>query len=333
MLATSRDPLRINGETVWPVPPLEVPAPAASAAESRGCEAVELFIDRAVGARPNLRLDDGAIGAIAEITRRLDGMPLAIELAAARAAALEPPGILAGPSDRFGLLKGGPRTAPPRQQTLRAAVQWSYDLLEAREQDLFRRLSVVPGSFSLEAAVGVAGMAPQDATEALFGLVSKSMLEAVVGRPGQAMRYSMLETMRQFGAKVLDDLTAEQVRRDHACFYLSLAHSAGAEPGGTRLGRWLKELDLDFHNVRAALSYLEMRPERRSDLLRSSVRSAPVLVPASPPARGPSVHRAGPFERRPNRRPGVNGSGDRGGDVGQRCRGSRSGRPLRRTRA
>jgi predicted ATPase len=268
VLATSRDPLRINGETVWPVPPLEVPALAASAAESRGCEAVELFIDRAVGARPNLRLDDGAIGAIAEITRRLDGMPLAIELAAARAAALEPPGILAGLSDRFGLLKGGPRTAPPRQQTLRAAVQWSYDLLEAREQDLFCRLSVVPGSFSLEAAVGVAGMTAQDATEALFGLVSKSMLDTVVGRPGQAMRYAMLETMRQFGTERLDDLTADQVRRDHANFYLNLAHSAGPEPGGTRLSRWLKGLDLDFHNVRAALSYLEMRPERRSDLLR-----------------------------------------------------------------
>ena len=157
VLATSREPLRIAGETVWRVPSLQVPGPGASAAESRGCAAVELFVERALSARPGLRLDDGAIGTIAEVARRLDGMPLAIELAAARVAVLDLGSILEGLSDRFILLAGGSRTAPARHHTLRAAVAWSYDLLSAREKDLFCRLSVFPGSFNLGAALAVAG--------------------------------------------------------------------------------------------------------------------------------------------------------------------------------
>ncbi len=157
LLATSREPLRIAGETVWQVPSLGVPGPDASAAERRGCAAVELFVERALSARPGLSLDDGAVTTIAELARRLDGMPLAIELAAARVAVLDLGSILDGLSDRFTLLGGGSRTAPPRHRTLRAAVEWSYDLLSTREKDLFCKLSVFPGNFSLQAALAVAG--------------------------------------------------------------------------------------------------------------------------------------------------------------------------------
>ncbi len=187
VLATSREPLRISAETVWRVPSLEVPATGASAAECRGCGAVELFVDRAQAARPGVLVDDGAIATIAEITRRLDGLPLAIELAAAWAAVLDLGSILARLDDRFAFLTGGSRTAPARQQTLRAAVAWSYDLLTATEQRLFCRLSVFSGSFSLDAALALAGRAPEEAAEDLFSLVSKSMV-AIVGDGGGPTR-------------------------------------------------------------------------------------------------------------------------------------------------
>ena len=179
VLATSRDPLRIAGETVWRVPSLEVPEPGSSPAESRACAAVALFVDRALAAKPGLRLDEGAISVVAELTRRLDGLPLAIELAAARVAVLDLRSILEGLGDRFAILAGGSRTAPARHQTLRAAVAWSYDLLSAREKDLFCQLSVFPGSFSLQAGLALCG-APTDRRGLLWPCVK------VHGRHGGA---------------------------------------------------------------------------------------------------------------------------------------------------
>ena len=268
VLATSREPLRIGGETVWRVPCLEVPPPEASDAERRGCAAVELFVDRALSARPALRLDEAAIATVADIVRHLDGMPLAIELAAARVAVLDLASILEHLSDRFPLLSGGTRTAPPRQQTLRAAVAWSYDLLSTREQELFCRLSVFPAGFGLEAALAVAGIPPEDTAEDLFALVSKSMV-AIVELEGGPARYNLHETLRQFGAGRLSQASAERTRAAHAYYYLSLAASDGREPFGPDLVPWLKRTERDLDNLRAVFSYLAARPERHDDLFRA----------------------------------------------------------------
>jgi predicted ATPase/DNA-binding SARP family transcriptional activator len=270
VLATSREPLRIGGETVWRVSSLEVPPPEATALERRGSAAVELFVERALSARPGLRLDDDAIATVAEIARRLDGMPLAIELAAARVGVVDLAGILEHLSDRFALLSGGSRTAPPRQQTLRATVAWSYDLLSAREKDLFGRLSVFPATFDLEAGAAVAGTAPEQATEDLLALVSKSMAVTVEQERGPT-RYGLHETLRQFGAGLLDAATAQEARAAHARYYLSLAGSGSPEPFGRALVPWLNSVEREFDNLRAVFSYLEARPERGEDLLRALV--------------------------------------------------------------
>ena len=237
LLVTSRDPLRIVGETVWRVPSLPVPASGVDAQECRASVAVQLFVDRALAAHPGLSLDDEATTTIAEITRRLDGMPLAIELAAARAGVLDLKSVLEGLNDRFTLLASGSRTAPARQTALRAAVAWSYELLSAAEKDLFRRLSVFPGSFSLDAAVAVAQPPVPEAAEDLFALVAKSMV-GTVALEGWPTRYFLLETLRQFGAGELDDAAAEQARAEHAAFYLAVAESAAlSHPGGGLWGR------------------------------------------------------------------------------------------------
>ena len=270
VLATSREPLRISAETVWRVPSLEVPAAGASTAECRGCGAVELFVDRAHGTEPGVLLDDRAIATIAEITRRLDGLPLAIELAAARAAVLDLGSILARLPDRFAFLTGGSRTAPARQQTLRAAVAWSYDLLTATEQCLFCRLSVFPGSFGLDAALALAGGAPEGAAEDLFSLVSKSMV-AIVGHGGGPTRYYLHESLRQFGTAQLGAAETALALDSYANYYLSLVRSAGPEPFGRAMTPWLKTIELELHNLRAVLSYLLARPERRDDLLAALV--------------------------------------------------------------
>ena len=270
VLATSREPLRISAETVWRVPSLEVPAAGASAAECRGCGAVELFVDRAQAAGPGVLLDDRAIATIAEITRRLDGLPLAIELAAARVAVLDLGSILARLADRFAFLTVGSRTAPARQQTLRAAVAWSYDLLTAREQCLFCRLSVFSGSFSLDAALALAGGAPGEAAEDLFSLVSKSMV-AIVGDGGGPTRYYLHESLRQFGAAQLGAAGTALALDAHADYYLSLVRSAGPEPFGRAMTPWLKSIELELHNLRAVFSYLLARHERRDDLLGALV--------------------------------------------------------------
>ncbi len=270
VLVTSRDPLRVGAETVWRVPGLAVPRPGAGAIEFRGNVAVGLFVDRARSAKPSLRLNDDALVTIADITRRLDGMPLAIELAAARVGVLDLTSILGGLNDRFSLLTGGSRTAPPRQQTLRAAVGWSYNLLNDNEKDLFCRLSVFPGSFSLEAALAVAGQDAPGTKDDFFGLVSKSML-TVVSPDGAPTRYGLLETLRQFGAAQLDEQTTEQALAHHARFYLGLVHALGPEPRGPQLSAWMRGVDLEFDNVRSTLSYLENRPQRRAEFFGSLI--------------------------------------------------------------
>ncbi|HEX2121109.1 MAG TPA: AAA family ATPase, partial [Thermoanaerobaculia bacterium] len=243
ILATSREPLGIAGERVWPVPPI---APD---------EAVQLFAERAAAVDPNFALGAGNRPAVEEICRRLDGMPLAIELAAARIRVLTPAQIAAKLEDRFAILTGGARTTIPRHRTLRAAIDWSFDLLSEREQTLLARLSVFAGGFSLEAAETVCGAD----LDLLTGLVDKSL---VVTTRREAVRYHLLETIRQYGAERLDARgESEALRRLHAETFLAMARGALPDPR-TGIVAGLERLTADYDNVRAALAWsLEHEPE------------------------------------------------------------------------
>ncbi len=241
ILATSREPLGVAGERVWPVPPI---APE---------EAVQLFTERAAAVHPTFVLSDENRPAVEEICRRLDGIPLAIELAAARVRVLTAQQIAAKLEDRFAILTGGSRTAIPRHRTLRAAIDWSFALLSEEEQTLLARLSVFAGSFSLEAAQAVC-----DADlDLLTGLVDKSLVSTA--RRHAAVRYSLLETIRQYAAERVAD--AESLQRRHAQAFLALAEDALPELLDGSSAR-LDLLDAEHDNVRAALTWsLEHEPD------------------------------------------------------------------------
>ena len=204
ILATSREPLAIAGETTYRVPSLRVPEPHAlpPLADLLEYEAVRLFVERAALALPGFALTDANAAAIVEICARLDGIPLAIELAAARVRALPVEQIRARLDDRFRLLTGGSRAALPRQQTLRAAVDWSYDLLSEPERSLFRRLSVFSGGWSPEAAEAIAGPAA-DALDLQTRLVDKSLVLLDAEAGPNVLRYRMLETVHEYAAEKL----------------------------------------------------------------------------------------------------------------------------------
>ncbi|WP_231996400.1 helix-turn-helix transcriptional regulator [Mycobacterium scrofulaceum] len=245
MLATSREPIGMNGEVTWRVPSL-----------SLADEAVRLFIDRAGNAHPGFRANDVDARAIDEICRRLDGMPLAIELAAARVRALSPGEILAGLQDRFRLLTGGSRTAVRRQQTLRASVDWSHALLTEPERILFRRLGVFMGGFSLEACGKVVcdnDLAPHQVMDVLALLVDKSLViaESADGRT----RYRLLETIRQYAQEKLgESAEAVAVRDRHRDHFTAMAAELDA-PGETSLEILLDRAETDIDNLRAAFGW------------------------------------------------------------------------------
>jgi predicted ATPase/DNA-binding SARP family transcriptional activator len=245
ILATSREPLGIAGEHVWPVPPI---APE---------EAMQLFAERAAAVDPAFVLnDDENRETVREICRRLDGIPLAIELAAARVRVLTPAQIAAKLEDRFAILTGGARTAIPRHRTLRAAIDWSFALLSEREQTLLARLSIFAGSFSLEAAEAVC-----DADlDLLTGLVDKSLV-VTTSRQG-VVRYSLLETIRTYAAERLRLLPdADALPRRHALAFLAIAEAAVPELLDGTSSR-LDRLDPDLDNMRAALSWsLDREPD------------------------------------------------------------------------
>ncbi len=210
ILATSRERLGVAGEALWPVLPLEVP----DADDDPDAEAVRLFVERARAAAPSFELTEANLPAIATICRRLDGIPLAIELAAARTRLLEPAEIAHRLDDRFGLLTGGVRTAMPRQQTLRALVDWSYELLDDDERALFRALSVFRGGFTLAAAEAmhrIAGNAATDVFDLVDRLAQKSLIVA-----GDERRFRMLETLREYGLSQLGDDEAAALHFSHA---------------------------------------------------------------------------------------------------------------------
>jgi predicted ATPase/DNA-binding SARP family transcriptional activator len=251
VLATSREPLRIDGETVHRVLPLEVPDPDSAPERARTRAAVRLFGDRAAAARPGFALDGAALTAAVEICRRLDGLPLAIELAAARLRTLPVEAVAARLDDRFRLLTRGSRTALPRQQTLRAAVAWSWDLLDADERALLACLSAVPGSFTEDAAAAISEV--HDVSDALAALVEKSLLHPVEPADPVEPRYRVLETIRAYGLEQLAGV--EVVRRRHAEFYVELAETADPHLRTSDQRRWLARLTAERDNLTAAIRW------------------------------------------------------------------------------
>lgn len=276
VLVTSRMPLHLQGEQLYPVPPLalpglEQPASAAGASGDTGAiasiatvDAVQLFVQRAAMARPGFVLDASNAAAIAAITHLLDGLPLAIELAAARSAVLSPQALLQRLSKPLEILTGGPRDLPSRQQTLRDTIAWSFALLSPPEQALFRRLSVCSGGCRAGAAAVIAcaedrpdARPPEasDVIEPLLSLVEKNMLQAEE-QPQVGARFTMLATMREFGREQLAAAgETEWTQRRHANFYLSFAErAAGHLQGAGQIG-WLDQLDRELDNLRAALAW------------------------------------------------------------------------------
>ena len=246
ILATSREALGVSSEVAWLVPPLA------------GGEAVQLFVERALATLPSFSLSTANAGAVDEICRRLDGMPLAIELAAARVRVLTPIQIAERLDDAFRLLTSGSRTALPRHRTLRATMEWSFGLLGEREQVLLRRLAVFAGSFSLEAAEAVCAGSPLDAEDILDGvtaLVDKSLVTMIAGE-GVA-RYRLLETLRQYGMERLCDAgERDAVETRHALHFLKLVEDAAPKLfGGEHEPGLLARLGADNDNLRAAASW------------------------------------------------------------------------------
>ncbi len=269
VLATSREPLRLSAERVVAVPPLALPDPALLAEEMAGVDAVRLFVERAEAVKADFALTDEHAPAVAEVVRRLDGLPLAIELAAARVAHLPPSALLARLEHRLPLLTDGARDLPARQRTMRDAIAWSHDLLTEAEQTLFRRLAVFAGGFSLEAAEAIAdptGDLGLDVLDGIASLVAKSLLRPADG-PGGDPRYRMLETVREFGLGRLQTRgEADRARRTHAAYFLGLAEQAEPEMYSPALRRWLDRLQAEYPNLRAALEYFDEAGDATSEL-------------------------------------------------------------------
>ena len=254
ILATSREPLRIAGETTLQIPPLAGPDPAASpaTAELHEHDATRLFIERASAVQPGFAASDRNAAAIADICRRLDGLPLAIELAAARVRVLTVERIAARLDDRFRLLTSGERAVLPRQQTLRAVVDWSYDLLDVTERALFRRLAVFAGGFKLDAAEAVVADAPVGEADVL-DLVSRLVDKSLVERDAEGDRFRLLETVRQYADERLaqaDERTAFTAR--HLAYFVTFAEHAGDGLIGDDQGTSLARLDAERENIFAA---------------------------------------------------------------------------------
>ncbi|MGH2404584.1 MAG: tetratricopeptide repeat protein [bacterium] len=270
IVVTSRAVLRVYGEQEFPVPPLQLPdlKHLPTLASISQYEAVTLFIQRAIAVKPDFTVTNDNAPAVAEITARLDGLPLAIELAAARIKLLPPQAMLARLGHRLSLLAGGARDLPARQQTLRGAIAWSYDLLDAGSQRLMARLSVFVGLFTLEEAEAVCGPAAElgsDVLDGLAGLVDQSLIRQVEQR-GQA-RFMMLETIREFAAERLDARgEAEAIRRRHAMAFLALAEQAAPQFLGPEKAVWLDRIEGAHDNLRAALEWATDRGETETAL-------------------------------------------------------------------
>jgi non-specific serine/threonine protein kinase len=261
ILATSREPLGVSGEITWLVPSLSSPdhLHPLSIEELSNYEAVRLFIERATAALSTFALTDQNALAVMEVCRKLDGIPLAIELAAARVRVLSVAQISKRLGRCFRLLASDSRTAVPRQRTLRATIDWSYELLSNTDQTLFRRLSVFSGGFTLEAAEEVCAgedIEQYDVLDLLSQLVGKSLV-LVAEQGGEEARYRLLETVRQYGwEKLLESGEAVEIRLRHAGFFLELAEAAEPAIMGPGQEAWVERLEQEHDNLRAALGWL-----------------------------------------------------------------------------
>ncbi|MBV1848784.1 BTAD domain-containing putative transcriptional regulator [Catellatospora tritici] len=248
IIATSREPLGVLGEALWPVLPLAVPPPGAGPDEAAGYPAMRLLVERAMAGRPDFVLDDGNTAAMTVLCRALDGVPLAIELAAARLRTLPPEQLAARLGDRFRLLSGGNRTALPRHQTLRAVVDWSWDLLTPAEQAVWRRLSVFAGGATLAAAEAACAELGSDTVDVLAALVDKSILRL------SGDRYQLLETIREYGLDRLDESGEHGAAvRAHSAYFLELAETAEPLLRRAEQVTWLRRLRADHDNLLVAL--------------------------------------------------------------------------------
>jgi predicted ATPase len=273
LIVTSREPLGVDAERVYRVRSLSLPAIDAEGAEDlEGSDAVELFVARARARDSTFDLTDAVAPLVASVCRRLDGIPLAIELAASRLSSMSLDDLHARLDQRFRLLTGGSRNALPRQQTLGATVAWSYDLLTDPERDLLRRLSVFAGGFDLQGAEAVCaegGFEFFDVTDLLSSLVNKSLVTAE--RLSTSLRYRLLETIRQYAAEQLVQFGGEadtaRTRQLHAEHYLQLCLEAAPELEGPKQGAWLKRLDLEYDNLLATFNTLSIDPDRTTDVL------------------------------------------------------------------
>ena len=262
VLATSRIALRLSGEHEYQVAPLELPARErrGDTAHLVASESVRLFVDRATSVRPDFTLTDANATAVAEIVERVDGLPLALELAASRLRVLDPTSLAARLEDRLSMLRGGARDLPERHRTLDATIRWSHEMLGADQQRLFARLSVFVGGWTLAAAEAVCGDGDIDVLEGLGTLVDDSLVRRRELADG-SLRFWMLETIREFAGERLEEAgEVGMLRERHGRHYGSLAERVNAALDGPR-GNWLELLDADLENLRAALSWFHERSD------------------------------------------------------------------------
>jgi predicted ATPase/class 3 adenylate cyclase len=255
IIASSREALGINGENAYRVPSLSLPRPTDGVHAIEGSEAVKLFLERAIMVQPDFELTQSNAPAVAHICQRLDGIALAIELAASRVKILQVEQIASRLDDAFRLLTGGSRTALPRQQTLRAMIDWSYNLLTEEERTALQQLSVFMGGWTLEAAEAVCGNL--DILDLLTHLVDKSLV-AVDHEHGEEARYYLLETIHQYARdKLLESGDAEVVRAHHLDFFLAFAVDAYSRMDGSEQMAWMKRLGIEQDNLRAAMDWAQ----------------------------------------------------------------------------
>ena len=281
-LVTSREVLRLQGEQVYPIAPLSLPHDGGSPSDRRrdvvtsvlASEAGRLFVDRARSAQPDFPLDAPTASAIAEICLRLDGLPLAIELAAARVRLLPPQAMIRKLEHRLPLLTGGARDLPARQRTLRDTVAWSYDLLDEQERRLFRRLAAFQGGWTVEAAEAVCdlGDLTLDVLDGLDALVAKSLIEQRE-RGGTETRFGMLETIREYGLEMLEAAgEAAETRRRHLAYFVERVEQAEPQHFGPDVAATVRTLMRDHDNVRAALAW--SLTDRTSESIDAGLRLA-----------------------------------------------------------
>ncbi len=253
VIATSREALNLAGERTFQVPPLPVPEGHADQGTLVESPSVQLFLERALAAKPAFELTAGNADSVGQIVRRLDGIPLAIELAASRVKLLQPAEIASRLDECFKLLKGGPLDALPHHQTIESCIDWSYDMLDSDQQTLFRQLSVFRGGFTLPACGAVSGAEDEyEVLESLGQLVDKSLVRTVPA--AEETRYYLLEPLRQYAAaRITQDEAAEAGGR-HARYFQDLAERAAPELRGPRQLEWLERLETEHDNLRAALT-------------------------------------------------------------------------------